>query len=201
MDNLPFGEDALTGSGQDDKHRFTSYERDNETASDYAVNRQYQMSTGRFNRPDPVRCGLANPQEFNRYAYAANDPINSIDPLGLMRRSCTRTYAWGHIRDKDGDYIGDWEYESTICGPDLDDIGEIGDPSSGGGSGQAGQNNPQNKAQRCAALIQRMLNEIRELERLWSKYDPVKDAKGGDPIVNGWYCYTWTWSNKARRPL
>lgn len=83
MDNLPFGEDGGT-VGESEKHRFTSYERDSETASDYAVNRQYAHSTGRFLRPDPVAGSMANPQSLNRYTYTANDPTNLIDPDGQL---------------------------------------------------------------------------------------------------------------------
>jgi YD repeat-containing protein len=52
--HLPFGED-FGESGTQEKHHFTSYERDSETSTDYAVNRQYAQSVGRFNRPDPYR--------------------------------------------------------------------------------------------------------------------------------------------------
>ena len=82
-DHLPFGEDSGTGSGETEKHRFTSYERDSESGSDYAINRQYATSTGKFMRPDPVGGLFFAPQSFNRYAYAMNDPINLTDPLGL----------------------------------------------------------------------------------------------------------------------
>ncbi len=82
--HLPFGEE-LGNSGTVDKHQFTSYERDAETATDYAVNRQYHNSTGRFNRVDPASSSysLANPQSLNRYAYVHNDPVNATDSQGL----------------------------------------------------------------------------------------------------------------------
>ncbi|MEK6288509.1 MAG: RHS repeat-associated core domain-containing protein [Acidobacteriota bacterium] len=84
MDNLPFGEDAGV-VGETEKHRFTTYERDDESGTDYAVNRQYSQSTGRFMRPDAIPGSVGNPQSSNRYAYVQNDPINFVDPLGLVR--------------------------------------------------------------------------------------------------------------------
>ena len=83
QDHLPFGEEGGT-SGTPEKHRFTSYERDGESGTDYAVNRQYALSTGRFMRPDPITGTNGVPQSFNRYAYVQNDPINSVDPEGLF---------------------------------------------------------------------------------------------------------------------
>jgi len=82
--HLPFGED-FAESGAQQKQHFTSYERDSETATDYAVNRQYNQGVGRFMRPDPASksCDFKRPQSLNRYAYAKNDPINAFDPLGL----------------------------------------------------------------------------------------------------------------------
>lgn len=89
-DHLPFGEDAgLTGESE--KHRFTSYERDAESATDYAVNRQYAMNIGRFLRPDPIPGDINDPQSSNQYTYVGNDPVNSVDPLGLSR-VCFSTY-------------------------------------------------------------------------------------------------------------
>lgn len=81
MDNLPFGEDGGV-IGESEKHRFTSYERDNESGSDYAINRQHQFATGRFMQPDLVAGTIGDPQSLNRYAYVADDPVNLIDPDG-----------------------------------------------------------------------------------------------------------------------
>lgn len=67
--HLPFGEELGT-SGEQEKHRLTSYERDTETNSDYAVNRHYIQGVGRFSRPDALT-GTGNaPRTLNRYSYA-----------------------------------------------------------------------------------------------------------------------------------
>jgi RHS repeat-associated protein len=92
MDNLPFGEDGGV-IGESEKHRFTTYERDSETSSDYAINRQHSNSTGRFARPDPIGGNIVNPQSLNRYAYALNDPVNLYDPLGLVVHFCPPQYS------------------------------------------------------------------------------------------------------------
>jgi RHS repeat-associated protein len=83
--HLPFGEE-LTAMGTTDKHRFTSYERDSETGTDYAVNRQYAQSVGKFARPDPYEgsYNLDIPQSLNRFSYVESDPVNSVDPTGLV---------------------------------------------------------------------------------------------------------------------
>jgi RHS repeat-associated protein len=80
--HLPYGED-FAETGAQEKHHFTSYERDAESGLDYAVNRHAATSIGRFNQVDPIRGTTSNPQSLNRYAYVANDPINSTDPQGL----------------------------------------------------------------------------------------------------------------------
>ena len=83
--HLPFGEDfGETGTQQ--KHHFTSYERDSETSADYALNRQYSANIGRLNRPDPYSGSYIAeaPQTHHRYNYVANDPVNAADPLGLL---------------------------------------------------------------------------------------------------------------------
>jgi RHS repeat-associated protein len=81
-DHLPFGEDAGT-TGTPEKHRFTNYERDSESGTDQAVNRQHQPSNGRFMQPDAILGRLINPQSLNRYTYTQNEPIDLVDPLGL----------------------------------------------------------------------------------------------------------------------
>ena len=83
QDHLPFGEEGgTTGAGE--KHRFTNYERDNESNTDYALNRQYEMGNGRYKQPDVVAGSIGDPQSLNRYAYSLNDPVNVNDPQGLF---------------------------------------------------------------------------------------------------------------------
>ena len=58
------------------------------TGLNYAVNRYYNSLWDRFLTPD--RCSgsasLGNPQSWNKYVYAGNDPINRNDPRGLEER-------------------------------------------------------------------------------------------------------------------
>ena len=50
--------------------------------------RQQSAAQGRWLVPDPAGLAavdLTNPQTWNRYAYVMNNPLSSIDPLGLKR--------------------------------------------------------------------------------------------------------------------
>src|SRR5262249_11221312 len=81
--HLPFGEE-IGFTGESEKHKFTTYERDG--TLDYAVNRHYASQQGRFNHVDPLGMGaasLSNPQSLNLYSYVQNDPVNFVDPSGL----------------------------------------------------------------------------------------------------------------------
>jgi RHS repeat-associated protein len=63
----------------------TAKERDNESNLDYFGARYFSGAQGRFTGPDPVMSAperLRDPQQFNRYAYARNNPLRFIDPTG-----------------------------------------------------------------------------------------------------------------------
>jgi RHS repeat-associated protein len=79
----PYGEDKGT-AGANDNWKFGTYLRDSATGLDYAMNRYYSSGLGRFLTPDSFwrSARLGTPQSWNRYAYAANDPINRNDPTG-----------------------------------------------------------------------------------------------------------------------
>ncbi|MER7754510.1 polymorphic toxin-type HINT domain-containing protein [Kitasatospora sp. NPDC097643] len=49
--------------------------------------REYDPRTGRFLNPDPL-LDVANPQQWNGYAYSDNDPVNLSDPTGLIVDDC-----------------------------------------------------------------------------------------------------------------
>jgi RHS repeat-associated protein len=87
LDYLPFGEQW---SGQDAR-AFTGAERDTETKLDYLGARYYQSQTGRFTSPDiaGVDQDPLNPQSWNLYSYARNNPLRYIDPTG---RKCENGY-------------------------------------------------------------------------------------------------------------
>lgn len=89
--HYPFGEWYATGDTS--KFRFTSYERDpapGESGNDYAIARYYINRFGRFNSPDPIEGFPADPQSWNRFAYARNDPVNLTDPQTLNRYAYVR---------------------------------------------------------------------------------------------------------------
>ena len=83
--HLPFGED-FGESGSQEKHHFTSYERDAESALDYSVNRSNSPNLGRFQQADPYKASgdWRNPKSLNRYSYTENDPLDFTDPQGLL---------------------------------------------------------------------------------------------------------------------
>jgi RHS repeat-associated protein len=88
--SLPFGDgQSITGTcGDVSPMHFTGDERDSETGLDHTWFRQYSSSLGRWMTPDPADLAAvdpSNPQSWNRYAYVANQPIDSTDPSGLDR--------------------------------------------------------------------------------------------------------------------
>ncbi|HKS30538.1 MAG TPA: RHS repeat-associated core domain-containing protein [Pyrinomonadaceae bacterium] len=112
-DYLPFGEEMearVSGRGDvgqqeykvgDTRQKFTNYERDTETNLDYAINRYYSSTQGRFSSPDPYNIILekekgenagdklqillvyiSQPQIWNKYSYSLNNPLTISDPDG-----------------------------------------------------------------------------------------------------------------------
>ena len=68
------------------RSRYTGKERDSESSLDYFGARMYGSTMGRFMSPDPSGLLAAkpqNPQSWNMYAYAMNNPLINIDPTGL----------------------------------------------------------------------------------------------------------------------
>jgi RHS repeat-associated protein len=86
---FPFGEDRINpnpANPANDQEKFATYTRDSATGLDYAYQRYYDTQLGRFHTPDPYAPSAkpSKPQSWNRYAYAANDPIDNSDPTGLI---------------------------------------------------------------------------------------------------------------------
>ena len=75
--------------------KFATYLRDTATNLDYADQRFYANTQGRFTSPDPLNASarMANPNSWNRYAYVEGDPINANDPSGTIT-SATAVSGW-----------------------------------------------------------------------------------------------------------
>jgi RHS repeat-associated protein len=62
--------------------RYTSQVLDEETGLYYYGARYYDPQLGRFVQPDTIISSEFNPQSYDRYAYALNNPLKYVDPSG-----------------------------------------------------------------------------------------------------------------------
>ncbi len=95
-------------TGDTIRQKFTSKERDIETNLDYFGARYYASTQGRFTGADPYDINLERqntsdpeeadnlfrdyifqPQHWNRYAYALNNPLRYVDPDGRLEYDTT----------------------------------------------------------------------------------------------------------------
>jgi RHS repeat-associated protein len=88
---------AALGYGDDGiRQKFDGYEKDSETELYFAQARYYSSIQGRFTSPDAPFADQfeGEPQSWNLYAFARNNPCANTDPTG--RNTCYYT------KDKDG---------------------------------------------------------------------------------------------------
>jgi len=135
-DYLPFGEELFAGTGgrtpaqgygasDGVRNHFTGYERDSESGLDYAHARYYASMQGRFASPDPyvimfeMKRGrdaeeeqemlleyLMQPQNWAKYNYGLNNPLNHTDPTGMRpptRNEQNALNELDQLADKEGD--------------------------------------------------------------------------------------------------
>jgi RHS repeat-associated protein len=136
-DYLPFGEELFAGTGgrtstqgygsDSVRQKFTQKERDIETGLDYSIHRYYTSTQGRFTSPDPyviffeMKRGtdaeeqegmlleyISQPQNWSRYSYGLNNPLNHTDPTGMRPPNKFEQAALGRLNqlaeqaEKDG---------------------------------------------------------------------------------------------------
>lgn len=89
--SLPWG-DGYTptsiqsgGTPDQDTLHFAQLDHDAESGTEHAQFRQYSSTAARWMSPDPYDGSYNpyNPQSFNRYTYAKNNPLARIDPSGM----------------------------------------------------------------------------------------------------------------------
>ena len=78
---------------------FTGHENDPETSLTYMQARYYDAGVGGFLSVDPVTPTLGDVFNFNRYAYANDNPVTNVDPTGRCTGSlfCATSDAAGVI--------------------------------------------------------------------------------------------------------
>lgn len=96
---ISYGDEITSTSN--DREKFATYTRDSYTGLDYADQRYYASTYGRFNTADPYQAsgGPSSPASWNRYVYTLGDPINGSDPTGLC---------------DDGDAMANGDYDYSI---------------------------------------------------------------------------------------
>jgi len=108
----PADPDNLAGTRADEK--FTGQKRDNETGLDFFNARYFYAPLGRFMSPDPGNAGAStnDPQSWNAYAYARNNPLKYTDPEGKRYQVC---WDGGECHEMyDHDYLN---YKATVIDP------------------------------------------------------------------------------------
>jgi RHS repeat-associated protein len=98
-------------------HRFTGHERDMVTGYDFMHARFYADSIGRFLSVDKIgldKKRLFNPQGWNRYVYASNNPVLRFDPNGLSDIVYDGKTNMIYLYDKRGSLVAyDYAYNNA----------------------------------------------------------------------------------------
>ncbi len=93
----PFGQTLESGGTFNNSFMFTGQYRDSETGYDYLRARIYNPYIYRFTSRDPVLGEFKEPLTLHVYLYCINDPINRIDPFGLLYTDINLTGSFGII--------------------------------------------------------------------------------------------------------
>jgi len=94
----PYGQEIGTVTANDTA-KFGTYTRDSGAGLDYAMNRYYMSTWGRFTTADPYRAsgGPTDPGSWNRYSYVQGDPVNYADHRGLDRWNPKTNTLYGDV--------------------------------------------------------------------------------------------------------
>jgi RHS repeat-associated protein len=138
----------------------------NASNTDHFGSREYAKTQARWLTPDPA--GLAvvnpwNPQTWNRYAYALNNPVSLRDPSGLVTPICEDagdSGDGGGCNDDggSGDLWNNGDVSGTLCGVQysFDDCGGMGgllDGTFGDAQGYISQECAGMSARACQGML------------------------------------------------
>ncbi len=113
------------------REKYGLTERDDATGLDHTWFRKHENQAGRWTSPDPYNgsMSLGSSQSFNRYVYVGNDPVNFVDPSGLMMCGAEYSYDdcgggsqfWGGAGSIFGDHYAYWYRPFEGMSPTLRD--------------------------------------------------------------------------------
>jgi RHS repeat-associated protein len=133
-DYYPWGGELQVSNGDSNHYKFTGKERDSESGLDLMGLRYYGSALGRFTSPDPEFASpdrIADPQQWNMYVYARNNPLSITDPTGLdFHLTCSGGNPATCHNGIQGQTTTDANGNSTFTAFDVD-INDPGDPSAG----------------------------------------------------------------------
>jgi RHS repeat-associated protein len=189
----PYGED-YDGSGTTADLAFTDQNQDTVSGGwsgnlyDFMF-REYRTAHGRWASPDPAGLGVvnpSNPQSWNRYAYANNGPLDSVDPMGLWANVPGPPLpppppGCDYILDPSGRWL------QTVCGAtpgggqgvcslapwECNGPGQAGNPTlvtqgqGGGGGSENKSSHTGNQSQQCGAIQNNYRNEQSATNAKW----------------------------------
>jgi RHS repeat-associated protein len=115
----PYGDVPTVNVGLD-QLGFATYTQDSYTGLDYANQRMYASTYGRFNAPDRMGGKLKDPGSWNRYSYVLGDPVNLRDPNGTCAADTATSV---NVCDTNGlldlDPVISWPGDGYISGPGM----------------------------------------------------------------------------------
>ncbi len=127
----PYGGERITLDGSnnpidscDSHYKFTGKERDSESGLDNFGARYDSSQYGRFMSPDPLFATvdrLIDPQQWNMYAYARNNPLSITDPTGLdFNLTCDQDNGTTCVGGLQGRTTTDANGKNTFTATDVD---------------------------------------------------------------------------------
>ena len=113
----PYGQEIT--STVNDHEKFATYQRDSFSQLDYADQRYYDSSYGRFNTPDPGKSASPSSSlSWNRYSYTAGDPVNHNDPRGLCVQGDDGNWWDGEDEEQHITSASDYSNPGVACTDD-----------------------------------------------------------------------------------